>query len=304
MLSPEKQAELAHASMLVVKAPHLSAFRVVGKDRVSWLNGLLTCDLMTLKPGQGSYGLLVDKKGKITSDLFVLVLESELRLAVPTRVKDQVFEVLDHHLIMEDAELTPASETIFFVHGPKAASLSNGNGVGGRLDVTGLGGTVWFVSSATAFEEEAAAALTELGGAMGDAAGWEFLRVSLGVPAFGIDFDQNNYPQEASLEKTAVSFSKGCYLGQEVVFMLEKRGHPKQRTVRMHVKGGVPVPGSSVKAESGEDVGKVTSSVALNGSVTALAMVKWAFSNGGTRLVTDQGAAEVLSTAAGAVSGS
>ncbi len=295
MLSPEKQAKAAHESALVVPAAHLSAFRVTGKDRVTWLNGLLTCELMTLKPGQATYGLLVDKKGKITCDLFVLVLETELRLAVPTRVKEQVFEVLDHHLIMEDAELVPVDETVFFVHGPRAESLSFGHSVGGRIGVTGLGDTLWFASDAVAFSEAVSVALAEIGGAMGDAAGWEFLRVSLGVPAFGVDFDQSNYPQEASLEKAAVSFSKGCYLGQEVVFMLEKRGHPKQRTVRLRVSGGAPAPGSVVKGESGEEVGKITSSVSIDGTGTALAMVKWAFSNGGTHLVTAQGAAEVLS---------
>ena len=303
MLSPEKQAEAAHVAALVVRAAHLSAFRVTGKDRVTWLNGLLTCELLTLKSGQATYGLLVDKKGKITCDLFVLVLETELRLAVPTRVKEQAFEVLDHHLIMEDAELAPVDESVFFAHGPKASSLSPRNAVGGRVAVTQLGGAVWFANDAEGFVSSITPSLHELGGAMGDPAGWEFLRVILGVPAFGVDFDQSNYPQEASLEKAAVSFSKGCYLGQEVVFMLEKRGHPKQRTVRLRVSGGAPAPGSAVKAESGEDVGKITSSVSLGGTGTALAMVKWAFSNGGTHLLTDHGAAEVLS-AAGAGTGS
>ena len=75
------------------------------------------------------------------------------------------------------------------------------------------------------------------GGVVGDAEGWEALRLERGVPRFGPDFDDKTYPQEASLEKAAVSFDKGCYLGQEVVCMLEMRGHVKRKLVSIVLDG-------------------------------------------------------------------
>jgi folate-binding protein YgfZ len=97
------------------------------------------------------------------------------------------------------------------------------------------------------------------------------------VPRFGVDFDDKTYPQEASLEKAAVSFEKGCYLGQEVVFMLEKRGHVKRRLVSLVVEAAeVPPAGAPVTDEAGAPVGEVTSATRSPtlGTVVALAMLK------------------------------
>ena len=98
------------------------------------------------------------------------------------------------------------------------------------------------------------------GGVVGDAAGWEALRARARRAAFGVDFDDKTYPQEASLEKRAVSFDKGCYLGQEVVCMLEMRGHVKRKLVPFVIDdGGAVEVGASVTDEAGTEIGKVSS---------------------------------------------
>src|SRR5262249_30258701 len=77
-------------------------------------------------------------------------------------------------------------------------------------------------------------------GAVGDESAWEALRIEQGVPRFRHDFDESTYPQEASLEKRAVSFDKGCYLGQEVVCMLELRGQVKRKLVPVTLSASIP----------------------------------------------------------------
>jgi folate-binding protein YgfZ len=142
--------------------------------------------------------------------------------------------------------------------------------------VTGLGGAI--VLAPKDGEATVRARLAEVA-ALGDDAGWNALRVERGVPRFGVDFDATMYPQEASLEKRAVSFDKGCYLGQEVVCMLEMRGHVKRKLVPLVLEAGdVPAKGASVTTTAGEAVGEVTSAVRSPtlGVPVALAMVKFA----------------------------
>jgi folate-binding protein YgfZ len=121
---------------------------------------------------------------------------------------------------------------------------------------------------------------------VGDDAGWEVVRVLASVPRFGVDFDDGNYPQEAALETKAVSFDKGCYLGQEVVCMLEMRGHVKKKLVSLAIDGSESPPAHTPVEDGKGSVGEVTTAVrAPDGSVHALAMVKYAVTARGTELV-------------------
>src|SRR5262249_12260625 len=103
-------------------------------------------------------------------------------------------------------------------------------------------------------------------------------------------FDKNFYPQEASLEGVAVSFSKGCYLGQEVVYMLENRGHVKKKLVPLRIAAGdspdTPARDAEVHAEDGSIVGNVTRETVdpANGDGLAIANVKRAHATPGTKL--------------------
>ena len=116
---------------------------------------------------------------------------------------------------------------------------------------------------------------------------WNALRVERGVPRFGVDFDETTYPQEAALEKRAVSFDKGCYLGQEVVCMLELRGHVKRKLARVALDGASPpAAGSPITDDAGAEIGSLTS-VAIspeNGQIVGLAMLKLAKTEPGTSL--------------------
>jgi hypothetical protein len=273
VISPSQQVAAAHESVLLVAEPDLTLMVVTGEDRASWLNGLVTCDVAKLGDAACAYGLAVTQKGRIITDLFVLKRGDAIDVVLPARVRDAVMDALGKYLVMEDAEMArDDSRRVWFAHGPQAASL------GVACDRTGLGGAI--VIAAPEEKDRLAESVSSLGGLVGDASGWEALRIERSVPAFGVDFDDKTYPQEASLEKRAVSFDKGCYLGQEVVCMLELRGHVKRKLVSFVMDDGTAEAGATVTDEAGIEIGKVSSAWERTG----LAMVKLAHAEAGAKL--------------------
>ena len=295
MTLPSDAARASRESVLVVPARDRAAILVSGKDRTSWLNGLVTCDLAKRDRGQGAYGLLVEKKGRIQTDLFVVPSadagEDTFALAVPASLRDGLVPALDHYLIMEDAELA-ASDLVFFVaHGPRAGELRERVNApyAGTVDLLGTGGLVIGVpaADAAAVEKRLAEAVAAVSGVIADDATWNAVRIEHGLPRFGAEVDATLYPQEAALEKLAVSFSKGCYLGQEVVYMLQERGHVKRKLVPLDLEGGeAPAIGAAVTTPAGDAVGDVRSSAIgpSSGKPVAIAMVKWAHAKPATEL--------------------
>jgi hypothetical protein len=254
----------ARESALAVVESELGTLVATGPDRVSWLNGIVSCDVASVTPSQGGWGLALTKQGKIVSDLTIVSGADALLLATAPGTTEELARVFDRMLVMEDAELADRSAEVVWVHvhGPRAAELagaasSSVDAACGAIDWTGLGG------AAIAVEKVRLAALLELleqGGAqIGSADDWERLRIERGVPRFGKDFDARDNPHEASLDQRAVSWTKGCYLGQEVVCMQDMRGKVKRRVVALTLDGKeLPLVGSPVRAD-GQDVGEVTS---------------------------------------------
>lgn len=267
---------------LWVDGEGLAVVRAVGKDRLSWLNGLVTADVKDLTQGSARYTLLLEKKGKITSDIIVLATSDALALVVPQAAADAVAEILEHHLIMEDVELSRPPLEVALLHGAGAVRIAEATGLAwAPLDRTGLGGAV-VVGEGLA---DARARAVAQGAVVAPAEVWTRLRVERAVPLFGVDFDATHYPQEASLADAAVSFSKGCYLGQEVAYMLQNRGQAKRHLVRLRLERPA-ARGEQITAEGGAAVGEVTS--AADGLVDpgpfALAMVKRAHAERGASL--------------------
>jgi folate-binding protein YgfZ len=254
----------ARESALAVVEPELGTLVATGPDRSSWLNGIVSCDVASVTPSQGAWGLALTKQGKIVSDLTIVSGADALFIATAPGTAQELARAFDRMLVMEDAELADRSGELVWVrvHGPRAAELADGaakslGAASGAIDWTGLGG------AAISVEKLRLAALLELlqqGGAqIGSADDWERLRIERGVPRFGQDFDARDNPHEASLDQRAVSWTKGCYLGQEVVCMQDMRGKVKRRVVALALEGNEPpAVGSPVRAD-GQDVGEVTS---------------------------------------------
>src|SRR5262249_37660999 len=195
------QVRAAREGALAVPATDVAVLVVTGPDRVSWLNGLVTCDLAKVAAGGAAYGLAVAQKGRIIADLEMLVLTDRVACVVPRVQLEGRGGARERYLIMEDAETRAEADTfrVWHVHGPRAAEVldaARGAGADGALlDATGLGGAVLLAPAGL----DVSAAI-ESKATIGDDAGWEALRLERAVPRWGRDFDATMYPQEASLE--------------------------------------------------------------------------------------------------------
>jgi len=184
-------------------------------------------------------------------------------------------------LIMEDAELAPLEEPVLWLslHGPEAAARAaswalQAGGASAAIDFTGLGGAALVVPRE---HEPLVRAAGE--GLWLDPERWTRLRLERGLPEFGVDFDGGDRPHEAALDRRAVSWSKGCYLGQEVVCMQDMRGKVKRSVRVLHVDapaGAELTGGRIVSSATGKDAGTVTSAAysARAGSWLAMGRVQ------------------------------
>ena len=240
---------------------------VHGEDAREWLNGQLTCDLREISPGSATYGLILSSKGKLISDVWVLEHPADedvqyFSLSLPALRAMDAFERLERFLVMEDVELTVSEERVVSVQG-SGARVALGEHAATIWPTTRLdceGAEVWLPAA------EAEALIATLGAT--PRAAFEDARVDAGVPALGQDMGDGTLPQEVGLHG-AVSFNKGCYVGQEPVVMLEHRGKPPKRLVRLSVQGAAV--GDAVLS-SEREVGRVTS--VHSSGASALALIK------------------------------
>jgi folate-binding protein YgfZ len=223
-------SSLARTAVVVRRASGWDTLLVSGPDRGAWLNGLITSDVKQLGPHQGAWGLLLNRLGKVQSVLWSVSDGEQLWLATAPGTLARVQAELERMLIMEDAELErPEPRGVWFaLHGPEAAARARTladvhGGSWGTLDWTGLGGAALCVPQSAAVALEA-----EQAGVLLDDEAWTRLRLERALPEYGIDFGEQDRPHEAGIERRAISWTKGCYLGQEVVCMQDMRGKVKR----------------------------------------------------------------------------
>ena len=238
---------------------------VDGPDAASFLQGILTNDVARLDAGESCPALILDNKGHIRGAMRVVRTGAQaFTLVTGPGEGEPLVGLLDEYHFSEDVDVIGAEAfAAVTLHGPAPASIA-----GADLVIAGdIPGTI------DAIGVEAEAIVAALGATPGSPVDLEILRVEAGVPRFGVDFTAANLVQEAGLETTAVSFDKGCYLGQETVARVAYRGRVNRR-----LRGLVlPVPTAAGRAvrHDGRDVGLVTSSVVSprRGPI-ALAMIR------------------------------
>ncbi len=264
--------------------------RVSGDDAASWLQGQVTNDVLALEPGRGGYGLVLETTGKIRSDAFVHRVADAFLLVLPSDRAEAVRAHFDAHVIMEDVELALHPElAVVTVQGPGAAGAVASLEGTSMADRLGAGaGYDLIVPSERA--RAVAAELVARGAVRLDDEAWELARIRAGIPRMGVDFGDHTLPQEAGLARRAVSFTKGCYLGQEPVVMLEHRGKPPTRLFVLRSERPLPV-GRVLRTREGDVVGRVTSAaraVEADGAYLGLGLVKRAHAVQGTALRCDE----------------
>jgi folate-binding protein YgfZ len=226
---------------------------VRGPDRKSWLDGLLTCGVAGVTPGKAAYGLLLTKQGKIVSDVFLADTGQELLVGVAPGQGAEVQQLLDRYLVMEDAELVTPSEAVAWL----LTYPAGGTPVAGALARGAL-------SMGTLAAELSVAQASVRGDSNEPALAALLAQHGLGV--FGVDFGQRDNPHEAALDRVAVSWTKGCYLGQEVVCMQDMRGKVKRRLVALDADSALSQ-GAMAADSAGPDV--VDAAGAVVGHVTS-----------------------------------
>ena len=220
---------------------------VAGPDRATFLQGLLTNDIQALTPGTGCYAAWLTPQGRMLTDMHVLQSAGMILLDVPADLAAATLARLDQFLFSEDVRIESLEEsmTSVWVHGPRAASVI-GNVVSGsalidsanyehgtatfegnpvsiaRIDQLGVPGYSVFLPRGT--EERLTAALVANGARAVSPEAIDAARIEAGYPVFGIDMTDDTIPLEAGIEERAVSFTKGCFVGQEVVIRVLHRG--------------------------------------------------------------------------------
>lgn len=272
---------------------------VAGSDRVGFLQGLLTNDIAAIAPGSGCYAAYLTPQGRMVADMHVLAEHDRIVLDVDDGVKDRLVERFDALVFTEDvavSDLTPAVAA-FGVHGPeagrivaRAARLGDGGlalyehqaftvesrrGVAARIDDLGVEGYRLRVDGDAAVALRRA--LVEAGALEVSPDACEVVRVESGRPAFPIDMDGETIPLEAGIADRAVSFDKGCYVGQEVIIRVLHRGQGRVARQLVGLKldapaeTDAPVPSRGAAVWKGDaQVGRVTSAVrspALGGRI-------------------------------------
>jgi folate-binding protein YgfZ len=291
-MTRDSASDAARSGALLVSERRREILSVTGPDRVTWLNGVVTCDIAKVSPTQAAFGLLLTKIGKIQTEFYVLADDASLQLACAPGTGEETLAAFERMLVMEDAELArpPNELACLSLHGPRslefvtALRLPPGSSAG-ALDRTGLGGAVLLVPGAEVGAVERA--LAQAGVVPASEEDWQQLRIERNIGVFGTDYGPNDNPHEAGVERRAIAWNKGCYLGQEVVFMQDARGKVKRRSVELVVDGPVPAPGAAVTTPEAEPVGDVTSAAAsgMHGGAVALARVKVPYYEPGTALV-------------------
>jgi folate-binding protein YgfZ len=247
---------------------------VSGDDAHEWLQGQITNQCEGAKPGESVYGFVLTLKGRVMADVWALFHHEGIWLDVPESQVDALLQRLDHYIIMEDVDLEHRADLrIFVAQGPKSDGLAEGDWPADHL---GTGGREWIVEQSKVDEEleRVSARARALGGGWINAEAWASAHVVRGRPRFGVDFGDWTYPQETGLTPIAVSFNKGCYVGQETVVMLQNRGKAPKVLWRWTLHGSeVPAPKSEIRRE-GEAVGELTSAARFGERVEALGFLK------------------------------
>jgi folate-binding protein YgfZ len=277
----EREAEWVRARerLALLDTNFHAVFELAGPDRARYLNAVSTGDVRNLAPATGTLGLLLNAQGHILAELETYALEDRFLLLSHASVRQRTFETLDKFIIMDDCTLTDVTGAYAScaLEGPAAlAVLAKAAGqsfdalpelghaearIAGaacrvlRRSHTGLGGVEILAPRA-----DIGPIWTALAEAGGSPCGWDAvnaLRIEAGIRWFGADFDDTTIPQDAGLEHTHISFTKGCYTGQEIVERVRSRGKLNRWLCKLEFSGHA-APGTKMLVD-GKEWGHATS---------------------------------------------
>jgi folate-binding protein YgfZ len=255
---------------------------LTGGDRVRWLNGMISNNVRDLATGHGVYAFLLNAQGRIQADLYAFQRGASLLVDTERSQREKVLQLFDHYIIADDVEVKDISDqlTALGLTGSESSNAFERAGISvPDLDYLQFADTKWNEVSITVLHsgEEAKEswqvwiapeqvgslwdALVKAGAKPAGTAALNLFRISRGIPQFGQDIRERDLPQETG-QMRALNFTKGCYLGQEIVERIRSRGAVHREFGAFAVEGALPEAGTKIQAD-GKEVGEITSSAIL-----------------------------------------
>lgn len=284
--NPDQEHHAVRQSVGVVDLSHRGRFRLTGSDRAAYLHRIISNDVEGLSVGQGNYATILTNRGKIIADMKVFVFDDAIGLETAPITTSSLYQELDKYLIADDVAIEDFTECtgVVGVHGPKSAELlqqacgfdvkdlpeyhsvvdevEGGQIVCSRANETGEMGYNLCVASESMewlwnsiLAEGRSSEIAPVG-----LAALNSLRIEAGIPQIGAELGDSVFPGEAELE-SAISYEKGCYIGQEIVARMKYRGHPN-RLLRGFEITGDTLPQSGDRLLDGDkEIGWITSAL-------------------------------------------
>jgi folate-binding protein YgfZ len=263
---------------------------VTGGDRVRWLNGMVSNNVRDLAAGHGVYAFLLNAQGHIQADLYVFQRGDSLLVDMERGQREKILQLFDHYIIADDVEIADISDkfTAVGLTGSDSHQVLERAGMAvpelaylqfadvDWQDAQHQQKTItllrsgeearesWQIWTAPEHVGELWNALRKAGARPIGTAALNFFRISRGIPQFGEDIRERDLPQETG-QMRALNFTKGCYLGQEIVERIRSRGGVHRQFIAFAAEGTLPGPGAKITAREKEEkeVGEITSSAVL-----------------------------------------
>jgi folate-binding protein YgfZ len=261
---------------------HRALLQFTGSDRVAFLQGMLSNDVRVLKMFDGQQATILTQQGKVIADVRVLCAMNSLYLDFWEPLKEKIVAHLNRYLVADEVEINDPNDQwkMLSLQGPRSQNilgelLANPELPAElnqyamvqfegapicvvRADHTGEGGFDLIIQNGQL--PAIAQRLTQLGASWAGARAQNILRIEAGIPRYGVDFSEETLLLEVGLDN-AFSFTKGCYLGQEVVERIRSRGHVNRKLCGLLLDGNTPAHAGDAILAGDNEVGKITSSV-------------------------------------------
>lgn len=273
-------------SVALVDKNYRAYLEFTGPDRVRYLNAILTNDIKGLKENHGTVSLFLSPQGHIQAEIETYALGESLLCVSYAMIRDRLIPAMDKYIIMDDVTLTDRTDAFatLALEGPKAAALTLAvsgvdltgmselefretaiQGIPGRVSKRsrgGIAGAEFLVAreKATALWEILEEAVRREGGSP---AGYQALNVvslERDIPWFGYDFGEKQIPHEAGLQNSHISYTKGCYTGQEIVERVRSRGQVNRVRVILKFDTSAAPPANTPLLAEGKEAGYVSRS--------------------------------------------
>ena len=308
---PTKEHTTVRRDVGIVDLSHRGRLRLTGSDRAVYLHRIISNDVEGLAVGQGNYATILTNRGKIIADMNVYVFEDSIGIETNAETRSILFQELDKYLIADDVTIEDLTERTgaVGVHGPNSAELikkvygldvrdlheyhSLVHEINGQRIICVRANETGEVGYNLCTASESIEWLWDTTLTKGRTFGAEpvgltalnSLRIEAGIPRYGAELNDSVFPGEAELEQ-AISFEKGCYIGQEIVARMKYRGHPN-RLLRGFEITGDTLPQSGGRLFDGDkEIGWLTSAVVSPtlGKTIGMGYIRTAFTDEGNQV--------------------